>query len=378
MKQISTVLPTIRSISAKLPEHSWTTDELLNAAGDRLSDKLRNMLARLGVDKRHSVLANYPSVLFEGGEPELAISGSTLAVQAARICIEKENIRPDEIGLVLGVTSSPSRLLPSLVCDMFAQMPELRRDTMNLSISYMGCSAISKAVDTARWFLTCYPEKHVLVCFMDAITPLSPPLSGKFAHFSEVSPDERQATVNVMHGFLFGDAAVAMILSTDGKGPKFGPVAHLTNELPEDAELGMIPDGGSDIPVVYGRRGCALSPQIMSRGTFYATYTVNQLLESEDGTLKDPRDASLLLMHTGSWRILDGLCEQFRVSPNCPAVASSYNTLREYGNTMGCSIPLMLADPVRRSEGEALIVAFGFSFSCGACTMTMPRGGWMP
>ena len=66
MKRISTVLPTIRSIAAKLPEHSWTTDELLNAAGDRLSDKLRDMLTRLGVEKRHSVLANYPSVLFEG------------------------------------------------------------------------------------------------------------------------------------------------------------------------------------------------------------------------------------------------------------------------------------------------------------------------
>src|SRR5215813_14100640 len=131
MKRVSTVLPTVHSISAKLPEHSWTTDELLNAAEDHLSDKLRDMLARLGVDKRYSVLANYPSVLFEDAEPELAISGSTLAVQAARICMEKENVRPDEIGLVLGVTSTPSRLLPSLVCDMFAQMPEIPRDAIN-------------------------------------------------------------------------------------------------------------------------------------------------------------------------------------------------------------------------------------------------------
>jgi 3-oxoacyl-[acyl-carrier-protein] synthase-3 len=330
------------------------------------------------VEKRYSVLANYPSVLFEDAEPELAIPASALAVQAARTCIEKEDVRPDEIGLVLGVTSSPPRLLPSLVCDMFAQMPELRRDAMNLSISYMGCSAISKAVDTARWFLTCYPEKHVLVCFMDAITPLSPPLLGKFAHFSEVTPDERQATVNVLHGFLFADAAVAMILSAEGKGPKFGPIIHLTNELAEDAELGTVPDGGSDIPVVDGRRGYTLTPEVTPRGTFYATYTVKQLLESEDCTLKDPRDACMLLMHTGSWRILDGLCEEFCVSPNSPTVASSYKILREYGNTIGCSIPLMLADPVYRREGEALMVAFGLSFSCGACTMTVPQGGWTP
>jgi 3-oxoacyl-[acyl-carrier-protein] synthase-3 len=378
MKQINTVLPTIYSIATELPKPCWTTDELLEAAGDHLSDKLRDMLGRLGVNKRHSLLANYPSVLFEGAEPELAISGSALAVQTARRCIEKANVRPHEIGLVLGVTSSPSRLIPSLVGDMFAQMPELRRDIMSLNIAYMGCSAISKAVDTARWFLTCYPDNRVLVCFMDAITPLSPPLPGKYAHFNEVSPEERQSTVNVMHNFLFGDASVAMILSADGKGPKFGPITHLTNEIPEDAEIGTVPDGGSDIPVVYGRRKYTLGPEVKQRGWFYATHTVEQLLKKEDCKLRDPKDATMLLMHTGSSRILDGLCEQFRVSPDSPSVASSYNILREYGNAIGCSIPLMLADPVPRREGEGLMVAFGLSFSCGACTLTIPRGGWTP
>jgi len=281
------------------------------------------MLANLGVNTRHSVLANYPDVLFKGAEPELAISGSTLAVQAVRTCIEKSGSDPDEIGLVLGVTSSPSRLLPSLVCDLFAHMPELRRDTPNLSIEYMGCSAIAKAVDCARWFLTCQPDKHVLVCFMDAITSLSPPLPGTYAHFSEVSPDKRQQTVNAMHGILFGDASVAMLLGAHGSGPAFGPIVHLTNDRAEDAELGTVPDGGSDIPVVYGRREYTLSPDVTPRGTFYATSTVKQVLASGETSLKAPCEATRLLMHTGSERILDGLCEQFGVSPDSPAVASS-------------------------------------------------------
>jgi len=372
------VLPTIHSIAAQLPPNSWTTDELLHAAGGRLSDKLRDMFTRLGVDRRHSVLANYPAVLFKEAEPELAISGSTLAVQAARICIEKGNIRPEQIGLVLGVTSSPSRLLPSLVCDMFAQMPELRRDAANLSIEFMGCSAIAKAVDTARWFLTCHPNDYVLVCFMDAITPLSPVLSGTYAHFSEISPEARQTTVDAMHGFLFGDASVAMILGADGKGPQFGPVSHWTNVFAEDTELGTVPDGGSDIPVVYGRRKYTLSADVTPRGTFYATHTVKQLLDSGTTKLTHPKEATTLLMHTGSWKILDGLCEQFGVSPDCHAVESSYRILRKYGNTIGCSVPLMLADPVYREAGEALMVAFGLSFSCGACTMTVPDVGWTP
>ncbi len=380
MDQTQTPLsPTIHAIAAQLPEPCWTTEELLEASRDRFSDRLQDMLRRLGVDKRHSVLANYPSVLFAGAEPELAISGSALAVQAARTCIEKAAIDPSEIGLVLGVTSSPSRLLPSLVCDLFQQMDEIRRDTMNVSIEYMGCSAIAKAVEVARWFLVSHPTKYVLICFMDAITPLSPPLPGNYAHFSEVSIDERQQTVNAMHGVLFGDASVAMLLSTHGDGPAFGPIVHLTNDKAEDAELGTVPDGGSDIPVVKGtRREYTLGPDVTPRGTFYAVQTVKQLLASRETVLKDSDKAVKLLMHTGSERILDGLCKQFDVSPDSPSVASSYRILRDYGNTIGCSVPLMLADPTPWPEGEALMVAFGLSFSCGAGEIKVVRDGWRP
>src|SRR5262249_6424908 len=76
-------------------------------------------------------------------------------------------------------------------------------------------------------------------------------------------------------------ARTPMILSADGKGPKLGRMTRLTNEISGDAELGTVRDGGSDIPVVYGRREYSLSPQVKQRGWFYATHTVKQLLESD-------------------------------------------------------------------------------------------------
>src|SRR5579864_8167145 len=111
MNQTSlSIAPAICSIAAQLPVPQWTTQELLKASNGRFTDKLVGMLDQLGVNSRHSVLANYPEVLFNGAEPELAISGSILAAQAAREAIEKAGIDPWEIGLVLGVTSSPARL----------------------------------------------------------------------------------------------------------------------------------------------------------------------------------------------------------------------------------------------------------------------------
>jgi 3-oxoacyl-[acyl-carrier-protein] synthase-3 len=81
-------------------------------------------------------------------------------------------------------------------------------------------------------------------------------------------------------------------------------------------------------------------------------------------------------MHTGSRRILDGLCDRFGIAPNSEAVASSYRVLRDFGNTLGCSVPLMLADPEMRPAGEGVVVAFGLSFSCGAFSVKFPPGGW--
>ncbi len=378
MTAATTVDPILLSVTAELPRPEYTTEELLHAGRGHLSDALVGMLNGIGVHKRHSVLANYPDVLFASAEPKLDVATTDLAVAAARKCLAKGDIDPESIGLVLGISSAPGRLLPSLVCDVIARMPEIPRTVANLSIEYMGCSAMAKVVETARWYLSCNPGKRVLACFTEAITPLSPVLPDFYSHFSEIAPADRQKTVDALHGFLFADAAVAMVFGAEGDGPTFGPVANLTNERLEDAELGTVPDGGSDIPVVHGRRLYTLSADVTPRGAFYAKETVRMLMADKMTALSAPADAAMLLMHTGSTRILDALCDQFGVPRDSDIVTSSYRVLRDYGNTLGCSVPLMVAEPTDRRPGEGIVLAFGLSFSCGAFTMTIPGEGWNP
>lgn len=371
------VAPRLDAISRVLPPVRVTTEELVLTGRGHLSDKLVDMIGVLGVDSRYSVLANYPDVLFAGAEPEHATTASALAVRAARECVAKAGVCGEDVGLVLGVTSYPGRLAPTLVYDLIAAMPELPRTVPHLSLGYLGCSAIAKAIDTARWFLAAEPAKRVLVCFMEASTPLSIPLAGFYGHYSEVPPDQRRNTAQAMFGFLTGDAAVAMMLSADGDGPSFTGARHLTNDDASDTELGGIPDGGSDVPVVHGRRSYTLSASVRPRGEHYARTTVEALLSEEDLGFTEVSDASVVLLHTGSKHILDGLCDCFGIPRAADSVASSYRVLREYGNTIGCSVPLMLADPVRRPGGDGLLVAFGLGFSCGAIGVRFPDG-WRP
>ena len=99
--------PVVVAVASRLPGPCWSTGKLLAAAGGRFSPQLVTMLGSLGVERRHSVLSNYPQVLFEDAAPRLDIKASALAAQAASECLEKSGARPEQIGLVLGVTTSP-------------------------------------------------------------------------------------------------------------------------------------------------------------------------------------------------------------------------------------------------------------------------------
>lgn len=364
----------LQAIATTLPEPCYTTETLLAAAGDRFSPALHEMLHRLGVEARHSILSNYPQVLFDGAEPSWSVRGTAMAVRAARDCLNQSRIGADQIGLVIGVTNTPSRLVPGFVSDLMAQMPELPREAMNLSLQGQGCSPLLKAVDVARWFLATNPGRRVLIVCMESTTAMSQPLPAHRYHaFTEKrSAADVQSTVDVLHGFLFADGAVALMLGTEGDGPVFGPATHWTNDEAEDAELGRIDGAGSDRPAINGRPEYQLSPGITERGTFYAMNTANRLFAHAQSPIRSVNEASRVLIHTGSRKILDGICGRFEIEPDAVRVESSYRVLAKYGNLTGASLGFMIADALQTGpKGHVLLISFGLSFSGSAGVLTV-------
>lgn len=366
--------PVIGGIATCLPEPCYTTDALLARSGGRFSRDLQEMLGRLGVVQRHSILANYPEVLFSLADPQWSIHGTAMAVRAARDCLAKAHCDASELGLVIAATNTPSRLVPGLVSDLFAQMPELPREAMNLSLQGQGCSPLLKAVDAARWYLIANPHRRVLVVCMESTTAMSQPLSApRYLSFKEArSPDEVQKTVDALHGFLFADGAVALLLQADGSGYTFGPATHLTNEQTADAELGHIVGAGSDMPAIQGRPLYKLGPSITERGTFYALNTTSRLLAHPDCPITAPHEADQVLIHTGSRKILDGICSTLNLAGRSQKVAVSYDVLARYGNLTGASLGFMIAEALPRSRGPVLLISFGLSFSGSAGILYPP------
>lgn len=357
----------LKSIAARMPEPRFGTEDLLASAGDRFSPGLRLMLRNLGVRHRHSILANFDEVLLAGAVPTWSVHALDLAVEATRASLSGIDSR--DVGLVIAVTSTPPRLLPGLVSDLFAGVPEIPRHAMNVSMQGQGCAPLLKAVEVARWFLRANPGRLALVVCLESTTAMSPSLrDNSYGTFREgAGAERRRQTMDVLHGFLFGDAAVAFVVGSDGDGPVFGPTAHLTNTESADAELGFFVGSGSNPPLYLPDRGPALvlGKGIGRRGAEYARTTVKSLFEHPDMERTDMAAFPTALVHTGSNSILNAVADVLGLDGGKLDIA--YSVLADYGNLGGASLGVMIAQALDRgARGPILLVTFGLGFSASA------------
>lgn len=372
----------LHSIATAVPATRVATREMLAALEGRISSDIRTTLLGLGVETRCTVITNFLSWLAgETTTMERSSSATLLALRAARRCIERSGVKPETVGLLVAVTNTQSRLLPALACEIMAHLAgTLSRRISIVNMQGQGCSALLKAIELSGWFLRVHPEKRVLVVVSEVQTPYMPQLDqGPYAGFGEIKRRDcgreeartlARRTEEIIQSFLFGDGAVALLFGrawTNGQ-LRFGSVRHLTNVEPEDVDLLTMPEGGSESPAIEGRPRYHMHPRVPARGAAYAADVVNALVSTAD-TVPLEHDHVAYLIHTGSRKIVDAVCERLGVDKDGVAVRPSYDVLRTYGNLSSASLGFMLAEN-RFTHGHGLAVSFGVGFSASATTFT--------
>ncbi len=363
------------SINTSLPEHSFSTTELIEAFDGRLSTDLQETINSMGVGNRHSVVSNFPEAITQGAEFNYTTSTTDFACKAANRCIEESSINSEDIGLLITVTNTQSYILPGLAYSLQAQMRGTLSPAINIiNMQGNGCSALLKAIELANWYLQVNTNKSALVVSSEVHHPYSQVyLEKQYYNFNEIresnwSQNERdkktQSTLEVLQSFLFGDGAVALLLSA-GNGVNFNNICHLTNEKPEDVKLLMVKDGGAQNPVINGKVKYKMGPRVALRGAEYAQSLLKDILEQPDSPISDIKQSDFLLIHSGSKKILDRICSKINIPSSSPKVASPYKVLQRYGNLSSASIGFMLAEIQYKGAGVILSFGAGFSGSAG-------------
>ena len=369
------------SAATSTPKQAFKTTDLSSALMHKLSPELINTLNSLGVDQRYSVMDNYPDFL--AGKPMNAKSSTTeLGVGATKRCIEEWQGDPRRIGLLIAATNTPDQMLPCLASEVMGRTHGLlSRSLRTVSMQAQGCSVLLKSIEVAQWYLAANPGKLAMVLMAEAHTPyVAPLLRDEYHGFREVIRLRKEQKLNesqfeqkrldttfVIQSMLFGDGAVALLVGNEEGKPSFGPICHLTNEDTDDVNL-LTMKSNSSHEFLNGRPQYFMRPSVPSRGAHYAVSTIKDVLQHPDSPVSNIAQVDDCLIHTGSKKILDGVCSQLHLDTDSMKVQGSYEVLKNYGNLSSASTGFMLAEK-EDWTGPTIVVGFGVGFTASAGIM---------
>lgn len=249
-------------------------------------------------------------------------STTTLAIEAARLALERSGIAPEDVGCVLVATSSGEYAMPSTACLVHAALG-LPEDIPAMDVG-AACAGFLFAMETARGLLVTSGRRYALIIGAEQMS-------------SVLDMSDRNTCV------LFGDGAGAAMF-----------------ELVPDAEYTSVQGvRGSDAIRVGGPR--RTQPMTMDgQAVFrFAVSTlpqcVNDLLQKASLTTDD---VDWVICHQANVRILDSSIRRLKM----PA-EKFYKNLDRYANTSAASIPIALDEMnekgLLKSGQRIILVGFG-------------------
>jgi 3-oxoacyl-[acyl-carrier-protein] synthase-3 len=272
-------------------------------------------------------------------------AASDLGFEAARRSLEKTDLSPDDLDLILVATATPDyRGFPSTACIIQDKLGATKAAAFDLSAA---CTGFVYALETARNYILCGSARNVLV--------IGTEVNSRILDYTD-----RNTCV------LFGDGAGAVVVS---------------NDKVEDSERGILDSilgsEGSKARVltVPGGSRTARHPELGSDGQYltmdgrpvykFSVRVINEVvttLLARNGLILD--DIRFIVPHQANIRIIQAAAKRLRVP-----IEKFFVNIRDVANTSAASIPLALHDMLTEGKLERndliIIVGFGGGLTYG-------------
>jgi 3-oxoacyl-[acyl-carrier-protein] synthase-3 len=289
----------------------------------------------------------------------IAAPGETaadLAVVATEKLFREHDIDRDSIDFLLLCTQSPDYILPTTAC--------LLQDRLKLPMTIgaldfnLGCSGYVYGLSLAEGLVRSGAARRILLITAETYS--------RYIH-----PTDRSLRT------IFGDAAAVTLIEV-GDEPSLGGFVFGTDGRGADTLLvgegGARPAADALKPRKRKRWPSALTmdgPEIAKFALEVLPPMIERVLDAGKWTRDD---VELYLMHQATFFLLDQLRARLNLSEAQMPLA-----LNDYGNTVSCTLPLLLHD--LRSDGRlkpgtrTMMVGFGVGLSWAGCTWTET---WQP
>jgi 3-oxoacyl-[acyl-carrier-protein] synthase-3 len=321
----------IKAISYYLPEDILTNEQLVVEFPEWTVEKVAS---KVGVSKRHIAAKNE--------------TAADMALKAAEKLFSEHGLDKSEIDFVLFCTQSPDYFLPTSAC--------LIQDRLGLSTSCgaldfnLGCSGYIYGLSLAKGLIMGGIAKNVLLLTAETYT--------KHIH----PKDKGNRTI-------FGDAASASIISTDGfaqignfslgtDGKGCNNLILKTGGLRNPNKLNDLYFDESNNPIS--------SDYLYMSGSEIFNFTLENVPLLVKETLKKNQlelsDIELHIFHQANKYMMNFLRKKINIEEE-----KFYYFLNDVGNTVSSTIPIALyeAQKERKLHGNILLAGFGVGYSWG-------------
>ena len=304
---------------------------LTNADLEKLVDTSDEWItSRTGIKERHIVSQNE--------------STSTMAIAAARQALERANVSPWQVDLVICCTATPDFLFPSTACLIQHEIGAENAGAFDLEAA---CSGFIYGISVGSQFIKTGDYKTILVVAAEALS--------RFIDWTD------RATC-----VLFGDGAGAVVL--EASESRNGLLSFVLGSHGVGEDLIKLPAGGARKPATpdtIESRDHFIKMNGQEVYRFAVRIMGDSAVEALEKAGLSNEDISLFIPHQANLRIISSIADRLHLDPD-----KIFIDIDKYGNTSAASIPIALCEAVeagRVKPGDnILFVAFGAGLTSAA------------
>ena len=275
-------------------------------------------------------------------------TAADLGVRACEKLFEHESIDPSSIDFLLLCTQTPDYPLPTTSCLLQNRLGlSTRCGAMDFNL---GCSGFVYGLAIAEGLIASSAASRILLVTAETYS--------KYI-------DEEDRSLRT----IFGDAAAATLIDAS-------PTPTLSHfQFGSDGSGGdmlIVGDGGArpTADAIRPRHRKRWKSRLYMDGPSLINFTVEAVPRLVDEILQasqlDRGDIGQFLMHQATWKMLDQLRNRMGLCDRRLPI-----DLSDVGNTVSCTLPILIASLRRRGElstgGTNMLVGFGVGLSWAGC-----------
>ena len=317
----------ISSVGAYVPPKLLTNRDLekMVATNDQW------ITERTGIRERHIV--------------EAGVGTSDLAVEAARACLKRRGIGPEEVEVIIVATVTPDMFFPATACLVQDKLGAKGAWGFDLSAA---CSGFPYALQVGAKLVESGAHSKVLVIGADVMS-------------SVIDYTDRSTCV------IFGDGAGAVLLEPCVEG-EVGLV-DFWHEIDGSGAAALNMPGGGSLHPATAETVAAKMHYVHQDGQAVYKFAVRKMAEAADNVLSrngvTGSDLACFIPHQANKRIILSTAERLGMPEECVVI-----NIDRFGNTTAATIPMAMQtalDDGRLKKGDLVLLAsVGAGFTVGA------------